>query len=562
MTGSGSGGPTPVATTARCSCRRLFADGPASRADLARSSGLTRVTVSDLVAESIGEGLLEELGAPVETRVGKPPTLVGLVPDAKQVVAIDLSVDDQVVGAVLTLAGEVVLRDARPLDGRRGAEAAALVEEFAADLAGRSSRPLLGVAVATPGVVSPEGVVLDAPNLGWRDVPLAETLGATLDLPVYVANDANTAVMGEYTFGGGGEGGLLLLRLSTGVGAGLVLGGAVLHGNGGAAGEIGHVQVDPAGETCGCGRPGCLETFVAVPRLRRRVADGTADEVLRDAGDRLGQGARAGRGHPQPRRGRAQRPGRPRRAPGVVRRGGRPGPGHAGLLRRLRRPGLDPRRRRRPRRCDRRRPLGRVSASPDPPHHHQERSKGTSCANQEDPGGRGHHRAPGRNRRVRLGERRRQQGRWAGEGRPRRLAQRNRHPAAGPGLAEEDLRGAEPGLHPDHRAAGVGGPRRAAHHRADLGGPDARRGRGGQHPGTDLHHGRRVQRPDRRPRRPRRRRPADRLRRGGHGRRQDLRRAVLRRLDLRVLPQGPLRPGRDHRRADHDGGVHQRSREG
>lgn len=269
--------------------QELFADGPASRADLARSSGLTRVTVSDLVAELIAEGLLEELGAPVEIRVGKPPTLVGLVPDAKHVVAIDLSVDDQVVGAVLTLAGEVVLRDARPLDGRRGAEAAALVEELTADLAARSSRPLLGVAVATPGVVSPEGVVLDAPNLGWHDVPLAETLGATLDLPVYVANDANTAVMGEYTFGGGGEGGLLLLRLSTGVGAGLVLGGAVLHGNGGAAGEIGHVQVDADGETCGCGRPGCLETFVAVPRLRRRVAGGDADTVLRDAGDRLGQ---------------------------------------------------------------------------------------------------------------------------------------------------------------------------------------------------------------------------------------------------------------------------------
>lgn len=269
--------------------QELFAEGPASRADLARSSGLTRVTVSDLVAELIAEGLLEELGAPAETRVGKPPTLVGLVPDAKHVVAIDLSVDDQVVGAVLTLAGEVVERDARPLDGRRGDDAAALVGEITAGLVARSSRPLLGVAVATPGVVSPEGVVLDAPNLGWHDLALAESLGASLDLPVYVANDANTAVMGEYTFGGGGEGGLLLLRLSTGVGAGLVLGGAVLHGNGGAAGEIGHVQVDPDGETCACGRRGCLETFVAVPRLRRRVADGSAHDVLRDAGVRLGQ---------------------------------------------------------------------------------------------------------------------------------------------------------------------------------------------------------------------------------------------------------------------------------
>ncbi len=269
--------------------QELFASGPASRADLARSSGLTRVTVSELVAELIAEGLLTELGAPVETRVGKPPTLVGLVPDAKHVVAIDLSVDDQVVGAILNLLGEVVERDGRPLEGRRGADAVALVEQFAADLAARSTRPLLGVAVATPGVVSPEGVVLDAPNLGWHDVALAESLGARLGQPVYVANDANTAVTGEYTFGGGGEGGLLLLRLSTGVGAGLVLGGTVLHGNGGAAGEIGHVQVDADGEICGCGRPGCLETFVAVPRLRRRIEEGRADEVLRDAGRRLGQ---------------------------------------------------------------------------------------------------------------------------------------------------------------------------------------------------------------------------------------------------------------------------------
>ena len=68
--------------------QELFADGPASRADLARSSGLTRVTVSDLVAELIAEGLLEELGAPAESRVGKPPTLVGLVPDANEAIMV------------------------------------------------------------------------------------------------------------------------------------------------------------------------------------------------------------------------------------------------------------------------------------------------------------------------------------------------------------------------------------------------------------------------------------------------------------------------------------------
>ncbi|WP_408896609.1 ROK family protein [Nocardioides sp. R1-1] len=271
--------------------QELFAAGPASRADLARSSGLTRVTVSDLVAELLAEGLVEELGTPSESRVGKPPTMVGLVADAKHVVAIDLSVDDQVAGAVLTLEGEVVLRDARAREGRRGADAVSQVQvrELATELVARSSRPLLGVAVATPGVVTSDGVVLDAPNLGWHDLRLADELTAALALPVYVANDANTAVMGEFVFGSRGDGGLLLLRLSTGLGAGLVLGGALLHGQGGAAGEIGHVQVAPDGPRCGCGRLGCLETYLAVPRLRRELAAGDPEAVLADAGVRLGQ---------------------------------------------------------------------------------------------------------------------------------------------------------------------------------------------------------------------------------------------------------------------------------
>ncbi|UMG93407.1 ROK family transcriptional regulator [Nocardioides sp. TF02-7] len=268
--------------------QHLFGHGPASRADLARSTGLTRVTVSELVADLLAEGLVEELGAPQESRVGKPPTLVGLVADAKQVVAVDLSVDDQLAGAVLTLTGQVVARSARPLEGRRGDDAVAAVRDLAADLVGRSTRPVLGVGVATPGIVGRDGVVLDAPNLGWHGAALADVLQDALDLAVYVANDADTAVMGEYTFGGGAEGGLMLLRLSTGVGAGLVLGGNVLHGHRGAAGEIGHVVVDPDGDECACGRRGCLETYVAVPRLRRRMAEGDAGTALADAGHRLG----------------------------------------------------------------------------------------------------------------------------------------------------------------------------------------------------------------------------------------------------------------------------------
>ena len=105
----------------------LFRDGPASRADLARATGLTRVTVSDLVGEMVAEELVEELGAPVESRVGKPPTLVGIAADSTHIVALDLSPDDRILGAVVNLAGQVITRIERPSKGRHGGAAPTLV---------------------------------------------------------------------------------------------------------------------------------------------------------------------------------------------------------------------------------------------------------------------------------------------------------------------------------------------------------------------------------------------------------------------------------------------------
>jgi predicted NBD/HSP70 family sugar kinase len=260
--------------------QQLFREGPASRADLARTSGLTRVTVSDLVGQLVAEGLIEELGAPAESRVGKPPTLVGIAADATHIVAVDLSGDDVVTGAVLTLLGEVRERHELPIAGRRGEQAVALVHQLVRELLERATQPVLGIGVGTPGVVDHDGTVLDAPNLGWSGTTLAAGLQEAFDLPVFVANDANTAVLGEHTFGDAGDGGLMLIRVGTGVGAGLVLGGALLHGHRAAAGELGHVVVDPDGATCACGRRGCLETLLAVPHLRERLAaGGTLDEV-------------------------------------------------------------------------------------------------------------------------------------------------------------------------------------------------------------------------------------------------------------------------------------------
>ena len=249
--------------------QHLFAEGPASRADLARTTGLTRVTVSDLVGGLIEDGLLGELGVPAESKVGKPPTLVGLLADAAHIVALDLSPDDRMTGAVVDLLGQVKKRAEVPRGGACGEAAVGLAVGLAEQLRATIDGPVLGVGVGSPGVVDGRGVVLDAHNLHWAGVDLPGAIGRRLDLPVYVANDANTAVLAEYTFGGTTAADLMLLRIGTGVGAGLVVGGALVQGHNWAAGEIGHVVVDPAGAPCACGRSGCLETILAASQLRR-----------------------------------------------------------------------------------------------------------------------------------------------------------------------------------------------------------------------------------------------------------------------------------------------------
>jgi predicted NBD/HSP70 family sugar kinase len=269
--------------------QQLFRHGPASRADLARSTALTRVTVSDLVGEMVDEGLVEALGVPVGSRIGKPPTLVGFVPDASHIVCLDLSRDDTMIGAVVSLGGEVRERRELAVESRRGNDALDLVLQLTDELVAAATRPVLGIGVGTPGVVDAAGNVIDAPNLGWQDVPLAEVLRTSTGLSVFVANDANAAALGEHTFGDATGGGLMVLRVGKGVGAGLILEGTLLHGHRSAAGEIGHVVVEPRGEKCACGRVGCLETLLAVPHLKQRL-DGADDRtrVLTKAGQRLG----------------------------------------------------------------------------------------------------------------------------------------------------------------------------------------------------------------------------------------------------------------------------------
>ncbi|MGO2745409.1 ROK family protein [Microbacterium sp.] len=268
----------------------LYHAGSMSRADLSRETGLTRVTISDLVAEFIADGIVVELGIRETTGPGKPPILIDIDRLGHQIIGLDLSDAEVFRGAVLNLDGDVVERRevARPAqpDGDAAYNA---VLELSRELMAVSTAALLGVGIGTPGVVRPDGVVLNSPNLGWTDFPLEARLGRDLELPVLARNDANAAVLAEYTFGDA-RSDFILIKIGVGVGAGLISGSQPLMGSRFAAGEIGHVVVGTdGGPHCVCGRDGCLEAWLSVTRLRDEVdaRPESREEILRDAGTRM-----------------------------------------------------------------------------------------------------------------------------------------------------------------------------------------------------------------------------------------------------------------------------------
>jgi predicted NBD/HSP70 family sugar kinase len=269
----------------------LYRSGDQSRADIARGTGLTRVTISDLVAELMAEGLVVETGQSANIRPGKPSTLLAMNRNAYQIVGIDLSDYAQFRGAVLDLEGNILSRAEIPLAGSTGADATAKVLALVETLIAKTTAPILGVGVGSPGVVDRDGVVLRAPNLGWSREPLQALLSESVALPVLVANDANAAVLAEHSFGGADQD-LMLIKVGHGVGSALLLGGSLLYGSRFAAGEIGHVVVGTGDAApCVCGKNGCLETWLAAPRLESQLKAAEASgrpEILREAGRHLG----------------------------------------------------------------------------------------------------------------------------------------------------------------------------------------------------------------------------------------------------------------------------------
>jgi glucokinase-like ROK family protein len=244
-----------------------------SRAEIARVTGLTRTTVSDLVSELITDRLVEEVGHG-ESMGGKSPILLALAENSRFLVGLDLA-HDQFYGAIVNLRGMIQQTVELPVDGLTGEEALKAVFDVLDLLTASAFTPLVGIGVSTQGLVnSRDGVVITAVNLGWRNLPLARILQERYQIPVFVINDSQAAALGEYTFGEGYQqsNNLVVITARHGIGSGIILNGELYQGDGGGAGEIGHVtMVREGGLPCRCGTIGCLETVASTQAVIRQV---------------------------------------------------------------------------------------------------------------------------------------------------------------------------------------------------------------------------------------------------------------------------------------------------
>ncbi|WP_405712971.1 MULTISPECIES: ROK family protein [unclassified Streptomyces] len=260
---------------------RVAGERGISRLELAERTGLTPQAVSKITARLRAEGLAAEAGHRASTG-GKPRTVLRLVPDAGYAVGLHLDRDELTV-VLVDLSGTVAASRTAPLDlGAPADEVLAAATDAVAAVrgGGPGERQVLGAGVAVPGPLDHRRGVLHRVTgfPQWDGYPLRDALAVRTGLPVVVDKDTNAAALGlALRTPGGGD--FAYLHLGTGLGAGLVLGGAVHRGARTAAGEFGHQTVQLDGPVCGCGGRGCIEALCLAA-----VARGDAAEAARVLG--------------------------------------------------------------------------------------------------------------------------------------------------------------------------------------------------------------------------------------------------------------------------------------
>lgn len=304
-------------STSRALNRRLILNllrrhGPVSRAEIAQITGLSPAAVTFVVAELVEETLIVEREAVVGA-TGRRPVPIDINYEAHLAFGFKLNADG--IDCVLTdLATNPIVTFHAPVSDTSPEGMIMAISEAMPRMLVESGLPqsaVMGIGVSIPGEVDArEGICLQSPRFGWRDLAFGQLLGECVHVPVWIDDDVNAFAVAQKLFGAGrNHRHFVALAVGTGIGASLVIDGEIYHGARSGAGKFGHITSVPGGRLCECGRRGCLMAHAAEPFMveawREKSGSATASRadfaaaieagtvdaiaVIEDAGGRIGK---------------------------------------------------------------------------------------------------------------------------------------------------------------------------------------------------------------------------------------------------------------------------------
>ena len=284
--------------------------GPISRADISRLTGLTKSTVSDIVSRFMNLGILKTLGAESRSGVGRKGILIDLNTEDFLVVGYDVgTIESRIV--VTDMKGRILKKESFETEKDRIIDQ--IVDEISSISNGIFDK-IVEIGITAPGMVDPKrGIIVHSPNLGLMDFPILEILSKKLKKRLVLGHNVKAMMVAELEYGEAkGRSNVLFVNLGPGIGSSFTFDGRLVSGAHNFSGEIGHIGVVESGETCRCGKIGCLETVSAAWGIVRRYSrlsgeilqndydaktvaerakdgDETAKKVFKEAGKYLGK---------------------------------------------------------------------------------------------------------------------------------------------------------------------------------------------------------------------------------------------------------------------------------
>lgn len=257
--------------------------GLISKAEIAKMTGLTPATVTNITTKLIAWNLILEDGIG-QSSGGRRPLLLKINSQIVQVIIIHIR-SEKIIGYLVNPALQVLYTQQQTIKGLKQEEILDKVESSIIQCQQQATAKILAIGVVLRGPVkSQEGISVFAPNIGWKNIPLKKIIEEKFALPAFIENDAKALINGEYYYGAIKDAdSMILLKVSHGIGSGIMFNGKIYRGINGSAGEVGHTTIDSRGPVCSCGNYGCLEALASenalVDMVVRAIKEGQTSVV-------------------------------------------------------------------------------------------------------------------------------------------------------------------------------------------------------------------------------------------------------------------------------------------